>query len=174
MGERHCSLDELNARIERHGASAENAENALSCCFSDIVECFKPGRAFMQLYDEQKDDFFIIAGHNVDTSHVIESEQLSLTILNTVIKNEEPVLTADAMEDIRFSNKSSVVISGLRSVLCSPILSDEGLLGIFYMDNNFYKGVFKKEDMASLEAACRKLAMVVKKVRPDIKPRERD
>ncbi|MDQ7827289.1 MAG: GAF domain-containing protein [Candidatus Eremiobacteraeota bacterium] len=171
MGQKRCSLEEIQAKIERHGASGEEAETVLSRCFEDIIGCFNTGRAFLQLYDAEKGDFVTTAGHNVDTDHLFDKEFISVTILKKVTKERQPVLTMDAMEDPRFTTRSSIAISGLRSVLCAPVNVLEGLVGIFYMDNNYRRGVFSRDDVTFLEAVLGKLAAVVKKIRPDIRPK---
>ena len=47
---------------------------------------------------------------------------LSQSILNEVIRENAAVLSADARADSRFDNAQSVILEGIRSAMCVPLL----------------------------------------------------
>jgi two-component system NtrC family sensor kinase len=60
---------------------------------------------------------------------------LSQTILDYVIKNEEGVLTSNAGDDERWETGASIVKFGVREAICVPMQGRYGNVGILYIDN---------------------------------------
>jgi two-component system NtrC family sensor kinase len=59
---------------------------------------------------------------------------LSQTILDYVIKNEEGVLTSNAGDDERWETGASIVKFGVREAICVPMQGRYGNVGILYID----------------------------------------
>ncbi|MGH7646323.1 MAG: adenylate/guanylate cyclase domain-containing protein [Gemmatimonadales bacterium] len=69
------------------------------------------------------------------------------SILREAIEGREAILSHDAGADGRF-NGSSIVLQGVRSAMCLPLLgSGRDLLGILYVDNQTATGAFTDEDL---------------------------
>ena len=52
-----------------------------------------------------------------------------------------PLLTDNAQFDERLTGGESIMILGLRSILCVPILVKERLIGLVYVDNRLHVGL---------------------------------
>ncbi len=57
------------------------------------------------------------------------------TVLRRVMENAAPVLSADATEDLRFSQSGSIATLGMRSILAFPLDVDGEPRGIVYLDS---------------------------------------
>ncbi len=79
----------------------------------------------------------------VGTQHFV----VSRTVIQDVILNGASVLSWDAASDHRYSEGESIIRQSIRSVVCSPISGDEGVLGVLYMDNLSQPGAFSEIDV---------------------------
>lgn len=61
--------------------------------------------------------------------------QASGTVLRRVMEKAAPVLSADAIEDMRFSQSGSIATLGMRSILAFPLDVDGEPRGIVYLDS---------------------------------------
>src|SRR5258708_25594009 len=60
---------------------------------------------------------------------------LSKSVLDLIRKERQPILIHDVSADERFRSSESIRISGLRSAMCAPLLGNNRVLGILYVDN---------------------------------------
>jgi sigma-B regulation protein RsbU (phosphoserine phosphatase) len=75
------------------------------------------------------------------------------------------VLTSDAQSDARFNMRQSVMLLGLRSVLCVPIKIKDKVLGVVYADNRFEVGIFTQADLNLLTAITAIAAIAIENAR---------
>lgn len=87
-------------------------------------------------------------------SHKIEREiqskntfSLSRVIIEKVQKEKKTILIDDAMLDESISS-DSVIASRIRSVIASPIMFNDQVLGIIYLDHREQSGVFDDKDIS--------------------------
>lgn len=59
---------------------------------------------------------------------------LSKTVINRVMDEEIAVLVADAKTDSRFKESESIILYGIRSAMCVPLLGAERVAGSIYVD----------------------------------------
>ena len=79
-----------------------------------------------------------------------EQLELSQTILNEVIDNRNAVLSSDATMDSRFGGSHSIILQGIRSTMCVPLLFADELLGMIHLDTRIATGVFTEKDLQVL------------------------
>jgi signal transduction histidine kinase len=99
--------------------------------------------------------------HESDTSQ----DQISRTILEQVIDSGQPLVLRDAMSDARFGAADSVVLLGLRSVMCVPLISRGDTIGAIYAENRSIRGRFKDEDIVPLALFANQIAVDVENAR---------
>ena len=80
-------------------------------------------------------------GRTLDT----ESLPISRSIVNRAVEERLSILTADAGADERFKEGESVVRLGIRSAMCVPLWTDQGVLGSLYVDCLAARGSFDEE-----------------------------
>lgn len=59
---------------------------------------------------------------------------ISRTIVREVLKNKNAVFYSDLVSDERFDKQESIVVSGIRSVMAVPMVDDEKVMGLLYLD----------------------------------------
>ncbi len=91
--------------------------------------------------------------------------KISRSIAERVMSTGEPLLTAEADTDQRFSTKESVVALALKSVACVPIPGTSGVIGALYLDNRFQRGRFTQADLSLLMAFADQVGIALAKAR---------
>ncbi|MDY6865860.1 MAG: ATP-binding protein [Halobacteriota archaeon] len=76
-------------------------------------------------------------------------EGIGHAILQYVKRTKEAVKLGNASEEGLFKNNKEVLELELRSVLCLPILKQQNLLGIIYLQNNLIKSAFTEQNVES-------------------------
>jgi putative nucleotidyltransferase with HDIG domain len=94
-----------------------------------------------------------------------ESFSVSRTIVENVASTGEPVLTVNAKEDPRFGQQLSVVAHNLRSILCVPLKLKDRIIGVIYVDNRVYSGIFQENDLNLLTAFADQAAVAIDNAR---------
>jgi class 3 adenylate cyclase len=72
---------------------------------------------------------------------------LSKSVLELIRREKQPILIEDVSADERFSGSESLKISGLRSAMCAPLLGQDRLFGILYVDNLEKASAFTQEEL---------------------------
>src|ERR1051326_8985765 len=72
---------------------------------------------------------------------------LSKSVLELIRREKQPILIEDVSADERFSGSESLKISGLRSAMCAPLLGQDRLYGILYVDNLEKTSAFTQEEL---------------------------
>lgn len=86
---------------------------------------------------------------------------LSSTVASRILSERKAVVTADAAADPRFASGKSVVLQGLRSIACAPLVGKGGTLGILYLENKHSVGAFTKEDLQLLSAVASQIGLAI-------------
>jgi hypothetical protein len=91
--------------------------------------------------------------YNLDPASLWTTELISLSILKSLIEKAEPRLLVHLEEPDKFE-VTSVMITGITSVLFVPIRSRSGeVCGFYYLDNRVHKnGSFQEKDLKQVEA----------------------
>ena len=74
-------------------------------------------------------------------------DQISHSILEHVYELGQPLLIKNATLDPRFSHASSVLNLRLRSVMCVPLITKQGPVGAFYVENRSESGIFSNREL---------------------------
>jgi sigma-B regulation protein RsbU (phosphoserine phosphatase) len=91
--------------------------------------------------------------------------QVSLGIIEQVVRQGEAVLTMNALEDERFKNQQSVIFHQLRSIVCVPMMVQRRVIGAIYVDNRFHVGMFSQQDLELLSAIGATAAIAIENAR---------
>ena len=77
-----------------------------------------------------------------------EEIRISRTIIETVVGEQKALLTMDALSDSRFGRAESIMMEGIRSILCAPLVSNErGVLGLLYLDDPVSREKFTQDTL---------------------------
>jgi len=93
------------------------------------------------------------------------SQNLSLAIVNYVIRTNENIVLSDASNDIRFMHDPYISFHAPRSVMCIPIIRKKGLTGMLYLENNLTSGIFTQKHVGTLELLAAQAAVSIENAR---------
>ena len=96
-----------------------------------------------------------------------ENEQivLSKSILAEVEQHKKAVLSSDATMDSRFSGAHSIIMQGIRSTMCVPLLHVDELLGIMHMDSQIATNAFTEKDLQIFTGIASQAAVAIQNAR---------
>jgi adenylate cyclase len=72
---------------------------------------------------------------------------VSRTLVDAVLKQKAAILASDALSDARFGGAQSVVLSGMRSLMCVPLINAERIYGILHVGNASQTDAFRPQDL---------------------------
>ena len=91
---------------------------------------------------------------------------LSRTILRKVLSERTAVLTNDAQQDARFSHAQSIIIQGIRSSMCVPLLArDKRVLGVIHLDSQLATNAFTEKDLSMLQGIAQQASIAIENSR---------
>jgi Nif-specific regulatory protein len=110
-------------------------EPLLKKCIDKVIEVTGAKRGFIALISDKKLPDFKVA-RNLDKKDIEQPEfEVSKSIIKHVASTGEAVCLPDAMTDSKFGTKKSVLNLQLLSVLCTPIVFENQIVGLIYVDN---------------------------------------
>ncbi len=90
---------------------------------------------------------------------------LSNSIINEVIREKQAVLSSDATIDSRFSGAHSIIMQGIRSTMCVPLLHGGDLLGIMNLDSQIATNAFSEKDLRIFTGIANQAAIAIQNAR---------
>ncbi len=92
-----------------------------------------------------------------------EDEQITLSnsILEEVRINKRAVLSSDAMLDERFKAAKSIIMQGIRSTMCVPMLYADRLVGAIHMDSMLTTNAFTEKDLTLFQGIATQAAVAI-------------
>ncbi len=135
-------------------------------------------RGVVLLHNEQNvlEPVSVRSAADADPNHEVV---VSKTVLDTVVREKEAVLSHDASADARFQSAQSVIMQGIRSTMCVPLLHDDTVLGVMLLDSKITTHAFTEKDLALFETVASQAAVAVqntlfaKKIEQEAVMRER-
>lgn len=89
---------------------------------------------------------------------------VSQTIIQTAVRQKTSIISSDALVDERFIHSRSVATLDVRSAMCAPLVSRNGVLGLVYVDSHKVNS-FVRRDLALFSALALKVAIAVDNAR---------
>jgi len=90
---------------------------------------------------------------------------VSESVLREVRENKSAILLADASRDDRFSDSSSLIMQGIRSVMCAPLMHGGEFLGVVHIESKQAQHAFNRKDLQLFTGIVRHVAMAVANAR---------
>jgi PAS domain S-box-containing protein len=122
---------------------------------------------------KKEEQWVIEAAGDVDKTEVevlqsvdVEAqENVSTGIVNYVARSEKILLLHDAVNEGEFTNDPAILSRRTRSVLCFPLINQEKVSGILYLENNLAIGAFTSERVELLQLLSSQMAMALDNAR---------
>jgi adenylate cyclase len=128
----------------------------------ETFQLIKADRAVILLLDP---DTETLAPRYVKQKREGEEIQLSSSILEEVKNNKRAVLSSDAMLDERFKAAKSIIMQGIRSTMCVPLLYADRLVGAMHMDSLLTTGAFTEKDLTLFQGIAQQAATAIENQR---------
>ncbi|HLP88743.1 MAG TPA: AAA family ATPase [Nostocaceae cyanobacterium] len=105
---------------------------------------------------QREDNFMLVAKCQSNQSCEIQStvivnDDAPLSLINYVANTQEDVLINNATIENDFTNDVYIIKYKPKSILCTPILNQGQLIGIFYLENTLIVGAFTTERLKLLK-----------------------
>jgi transcriptional regulator with GAF, ATPase, and Fis domain len=150
----------LDAKI----AELVEEDPLLDAILDAAIELLEAGRGFLLL---SADDHVVVRRARLPGGKDLAepASSMSVSVARAAIREGRTVVTEDAVVDGRFDTADSVVNLGLRSIVCTPMRSEAGVLGAIYLDDTDRRGAFDDGDERLLEAFATQAAIALVRCR---------
>jgi sigma-B regulation protein RsbU (phosphoserine phosphatase) len=152
-------------RLSQTFNSSLNLNQVLNLVMDEVISVTGAERGFLTLIASDGSLMFR-AARGMDQKTIDDPEfQISRSVVERVAQEGQPILTSDAQRDDRFSSRESVMILGLRAILCVPLKIKDQVLGVVYVDNRLQAGIFTEADLELLAAIASSAAIAIDNAR---------
>lgn len=94
-----------------------------------------------------------------------ERPQISMSVVTEVMNTSQPLLADNAYQDERLASNQSIINFTLRSVLCVPLQYKDETIGVVYVDNRLFSGIFTEREEMLLMAFANTAAVAIANAR---------
>jgi sigma-B regulation protein RsbU (phosphoserine phosphatase) len=152
--------------ITRTLNSSLDLDTVLENIMDRVIQVTRAERGFLMLRDDARDELEFKVARGMDRSDLESPEfQVSTSVIKKVQQTHSPLLTDNAQFDARFTRGESIMILGLRSILCVPIMVKDRLTGLVYVDNRLHTGIFNEEHRELLTAFASQAGVAIENAR---------
>jgi sigma-B regulation protein RsbU (phosphoserine phosphatase) len=144
--------------------SSLDFDEVLNNVMESVMAITKAQRGFLMIDDPDTGELQVLVVKGLDGA-TLEEEGYSTTIVNQVVTSRESLLTNNAMFDTRFQAGQSIIMRGLRAILCAPMLVKGRLIGVVYVDTSMRTGNFSNADRELLDAVAGQAAIAIENAR---------
>jgi transcriptional regulator with GAF, ATPase, and Fis domain len=135
-------------------------ESLLEKLMDSIISITQADRGFLIL--RRGEELDVAVARNLDRENVEDAlDQLSDSIVSTVLETQEPLIVADALNDDAFAASRSVVNLRLCSVMCVPLLDRDRLLGLIYVGNDNVVNLFSRSHLETLTIYAAQASLIL-------------
>ncbi len=99
------------------------------------------------------------------TQHAAENLSVSRTITQKVMRERVALLSQDASADAEFSGAESIILQGVRSTICAPLITESNVHGVIYADRLNPFSAFSQSDLELISAVAAQTAVTVETVK---------
>lgn len=165
--ERKRSELETLYEIARMLNSTLKFDEVLRLVMDQVIEVVDAERGFLVLRDPVTDELrFEIArekgARSIDASAF--DFKISRSTVERVVRTRQPVMTShDAQVELK--EVESVLIHGIRSIMCAPLVVRDTCIGAVYVDSRIVANLFLPRQSDLLMAFCRQAAIAIDNAR---------
>lgn len=140
----------------------------------EMVERVIPASRILVLEKEERGGSPVQRAARVQGTRALSPLMLSRTMVRMVIEDGASLLTSDAQEDERFKNQQSIVAQDLRSAMAVPLLHNEEIMGVLYVDTTDPVTSYTERDLRVLTLLGQMMGAKIANARLMEIQRERD
>jgi len=129
-----------------------------------VMEHLKPSRAAIGLLTDNGTKFSSVEVRRADKDDSSELA-ISKTLLDELILGKKAMAFMDIAENEKLSQAKSIVMQGIRSVLCAPMTIGDGVVGLLYVDFLHTQRSISEDDVKLVAQIARFAAMKLETTR---------
>lgn len=137
--------------------------NIINNIAGKLLDIFPADRCAILLLDSETDKLIPVT-IKVMTG-IQKHMSISDSILREVQKTCSSLFIADVSSDERFSGSESILVQGLHSILCAPIIYGDNFYGVIHLDSQKSAMVFTRKDLQLITSLSSHVATVVANTR---------
>jgi sigma-B regulation protein RsbU (phosphoserine phosphatase) len=160
--------------VSRRLNAEVNPQALLSAIVDSLVSLTRADRGFLMLREPSGDLKFAIARDKNGRSLEETKFRVSLGVVNEVAQSGQTRLIDDAAASDAYQARMSIIALSLRTILCTPLKTTQGVLGVIYVDSNLVTRRFTPRDVPLVEAFAAQAAATLERVRLQRAEIERD
>jgi signal transduction histidine kinase len=96
---------------------------------------------------------------------VADSLEIPITLLNYVLHTRENLVIDDATRQLNFASDPYIIRQQPKSLLCVPIINQEKLIAVLYLENNLTTGAFTSDRLQTIKLLCSQAAISLENAR---------
>ncbi len=147
-------------------SSTLDVNDLLNVIMDSMMECLPAERGFLLLLDRASGEMVPrVARQRRDTGESEEKATISRHILEKAVNERVTILTTDAMSDERFQEVASVRDLRIRSAVCAPLVHQENVLGVIYLDTTSATHVFSETDVDFIASVASQASVAIENAR---------
>jgi len=152
-------------QITRTMISSLDFDVVLNNVINSIMELTRAERGVIMDVDQSTGNLHVLVARGVTGEKLAREDAYSTTIVNQVVETRQPLLTNNAMFDSRIQPGQSIIMRGLRAILCAPMLVHDRLVGVVYVDTAMRSGTFTEADRDLLMAVAGQAGVAIENAR---------
>lgn len=129
-----------------------------------VMEHLKPSRAALGFLGGDGRSF---VNAEVRRQDATDSSELliSQTLLSEVVEKKKALAFMDVTVDEKLSRAHSIIMQGIHSILCAPVMINNTVVGVLYVDYLFHQGEISEDDVRLVAQIARFAAMKLEQTR---------
>ena len=151
--------------ITRSMNSSLDFDRVLNQVMDSVIQLTKAERGVLMIADADTGELRVQVAHNISGELLETEDAYSTTIVNQVVESRQSLLTNNAMFDERYTPGQSIIMRGLRAILCAPMLVKDRLVGVIYVDTAMRTGNFSEADRDLLAAVAGQAGIAIENAR---------
>ncbi|MGH9297425.1 MAG: GAF domain-containing protein, partial [Acidimicrobiales bacterium] len=157
---------QLEALLQVGAAAARvlDPEELIRLALDETVRILNAERALLFLTTDGSGAVHPHIGRDASGNDISELAGYSSTIVNRVAASHQPIVLTGTEEGAALGSESAVT-HGLRSILVAPLIMEDRILGVVYLDSRLAKGIFTHDDVEILSAITSHVAFALETAR---------
>jgi serine phosphatase RsbU (regulator of sigma subunit)/tetratricopeptide (TPR) repeat protein len=160
----HARYINVLSELSRATAKIFDAQEMARTCMDRLAHLLAAERAYLFLCQDGTDELVLAAGRDASGHDLAELRGYSTTVIQNVRAQRQPVIVSGTAEGEILGSRS-VVANKLLSIIAAPIILQERLVGVTYLDSRVAKGIFSKEDLEILDGIGQHIAIALESTR---------
>lgn len=164
-GDKDFNLLRLLLEIGRAFNSSLEFGDVVSTVMDKVIEVIKAERGCLMMVNDDGETMLVAARGLDKTAISADKFAYSRSVVRSVIESRQSILTSNLSNDPRFKGIVTVITSDVRSMIAVPILFQDRVRGLIYVDNSLKAGLFDQDRVELLEAIANQAAGAIENAR---------